>query len=387
MSPENDPDSMKRNLRRVALASGGILAVILIVGSYTRFVEAHDVKSWTREEEIPTVALVSPAASGKGQALVLPGTLQAFYDAQLYSRVPGYVQAWYKDIGAHVRKGDLLATIDTPELDQQISQARADVGAAVAAQKLSGTTAERWQSLLPLDAVSKQDAEEKEEDFASKSGAAKAAQANLDRLLAMKQFARIVAPFDGVVTRRTADIGGLVNGGPSSNGNPLFAVADIEHLRLYVNVPQSYSAQIVPGMNVSLTVPEYPGKTFSAKLLSTSNAISAHSSTLLVELEVDNNVGLLKPGDYAQVSMGLPRGQNATLQLPASALIFRAEGLQVATVDRNDHVVMKNVAIGTDLGTEVTIASGLNGNDRVVNNPPDSLATGDKVRIGTGNGV
>jgi len=383
MSPENDPDAIRRSLKRIAVIGGGVLAVILLAGTYTRLVQASAVKSWTGEEDIPTVALVSPAASGKGQALVLPGTLQAFYDAQLYSRVPGYVHAWYKDIGAHVRKGELLATIDTPELDQQISQARADLSAAVAAQKLSGTTAERWQSLLPLDAVSKQDAEEKQEDFASKTSAAKAAQANLDRLLAMKEFAHIVAPFDGVVTKRTADIGALVNGGPSANGNPLFAVADVGHLRLYVNVPQSYSAQIAPGMAVSLTVPEYPDKVFAAKLLSTSNAISAQSSTLLVELEVDNSSGLLKPGDYAQVSMGLPQGRT-TLQLPASALIFRAGGLKVATVAPDNRVVLKNVSIGTDFGTAVTIASGLSGKERVVNNPPDSLSTGDRVRIGTG---
>jgi RND family efflux transporter MFP subunit len=329
------------------------------------------------------VSLVSPSASGKGQALALPGTLQAFYDAQIYSRVPGYVHGWYKDIGARVKKGDLLATIDTPELDQQISQAHADVGAAVAAQKLSGTTAQRWESLLPLDAVSKQDAEEKEEDFASKTGAAKAAQANLDRLQAMKDFSRIVAPFDGVVTKRTADIGALVNAGPAPNGDPLFAVADISNLRVYVDVPQSYSAQIVPGMAVSLTVPEYPGKTFPAKLVSTSDAISAQSSTLLVEFEVDNSAGLLKPGDYALVSMGLPKGAEASLRLPASALLFRAAGLQVATLAPGGRIVMKPITIGTDMGTQVTVATGLTANDRVVNNPPDSLTTGDKVRVGT----
>ena len=188
---------------------------------------------------------------------------------KLYSRVPGYVHAWYKDIGAHVKKGDLLATIDTPELDQQISQARADLGAAIAAQKLSGTTAQRWESLLPLDAVSKQDVEEKDEDLASKTGAAKAAQANLDRLLAMKDFARIVAPFDGVVTRRTADIGALVNARPRLQwrsavcGGGHHAICDV-----YVNVPQSYSAQIVPGMTVSLTVPEYPGQDFPGETCS-----------------------------------------------------------------------------------------------------------------------
>jgi multidrug efflux system membrane fusion protein len=382
MSPANDADSMRRNLRRAGVAGACLLAVILLFGIYTRFVEASDLKSWTSEEDVPTVAVISPITNGKAQALVLPGTLQAFYDAQLYSRVPGYVHAWYRDIGAHVKKGDLLATIDTPELDQQISQARADVSAAAAAQKLSGTTAQRWESLLPLDAVSKQDAEEKEEDLAGKTGAAKAAQANLDRLRAMKEFARIVAPFDGVVTKRSADIGALVNGGPASNGNPLFAVSDIDHLRVYVDVPQSYSAQILPGTTVSLTVPEFPDKTFAAKLLSTSNAISAQSSTLLVEFEVDNQDALLKPGDYAQVSMSMPQG-NAALRLPASALMFRASGLQVATIGSDKRILMKRISIGTDLGTQVTIASGLNVKDRVVNNPPDSLSTGDKVRIGT----
>jgi multidrug efflux system membrane fusion protein len=383
MSLANDPNSMRRNLRRAGIAGAGLLTAILLFGLYTRYVEASGLKNWTSEEDIPTVALITPIANGKAPSLVLPGALQAFYDAQIYSRVPGYVHAWYKDIGAHVKKGDLLATIDTPELDQQISQARADVGAAIAAQKLSGTTAQRWESLLPLDAVSKQDAEEKEEDLASKTGAVKAAEANLDRLLAMKEFARIVAPFDGVVTKRTADIGALVNGGPASNGNPLFAVSDIGHLRVYVDVPQSYSAQIVPGTTVSLTVPEYSDKTFAAKLLSTSNAISTQSSTLLVEFEVDNNDSLLKPGDYAQVSMSLPQG-NAALRLPASALMFRASGLQVATIGNDNHILMKRISIGTDLGTQVTIASGLSEKDRIVNNPPDSLATGDKVRIGTG---
>lgn len=382
MSPASDQNGMIRNLKRGAVIAGCVLVAVLLFGFYTRFVQASDIKTWTREEEVPTVSLVSPTISGKGQALTLPGTLEAYYDAKIYSRVPGYVKSWTKDIGAHVKKGDLLATIDTPELDQQITQARADLGTAVAAQKLSGVTAQRWESLLPLDAVSKQDVEEKDEDLATKTGAVKAAQANLDRLQAMKEFARIAAPFDGVVTRRTADIGALVNAGPASNGEPLFAVADIHALRLYVNVPQSYSAEIVPGMTVSLNVPEYPGRTFPAKLVSTSNAISAQSSTLLVEFEADNADGLLKPGDFAQVSMGMPAGA-AMLRLPSSALMFRAAGLQVATLGRDARIVMKPITIGTDLGTQVIVASGLSSKDRVVDNPPDSLAAGERVRIGS----
>jgi RND family efflux transporter MFP subunit len=382
MSPENNPDLM-RNLRRGAIVAGGVAAVILAAGFYTRHVEASNLKTWTREAAIPTVDLIFPSASEKGQSLALPGTLQAFYDARIYSRVPGYVKFWYKDIGAHVKSGELLAIIDTPELDQQIAQARAALGAAEAAEKLSGTTAKRWESLLPLDAVSKQDVEEKDEDLASKAGAAKAAKADLERLQAMKGFARITAPFDGVVTRRTADIGALVNAGPASSGDPLFAVADMHLLRLYVNVPQSYSAQIVPGMTVSLSVPEYPGKTFPARLVSTSGAISAQSSTLLVEFEADNKDGLLKPGEFAQVSMGLP-ATASKLRLPASALIFRAAGLQVATVTQDRRVVMKPIALAADLGTQVIVQSGLSAKDRVVVDPPDSLSAGDKVRIGSG---
>jgi RND family efflux transporter MFP subunit len=372
---------MKRNLRRAGFAAAGVLGAVLLIGAYTRFVEADDLKTWTSEAQIPTVALISPAAGGAGHALVLPGTMQAYHDARLYSRVPGYVHAWYKDIGARVKKGDVLASIDTPELDQQISQARADLGAAVSAQKLSASTAERWNSLLPLDAVSKQDAEDKDQDLASKTGAAKAAQANLDRLLAMKAFAQIVAPFDGIVTRRTADVGALVSAGPASNGEPLFAVADMHALRVYVNVPQSYSAQITPGVKVSLSVPEYPGRSFPAKLESSSGAINSQSGTLLVQFSVDNSAGLLKPGGFANVSIDLP-GQNRALRLPASALMFRAEGLRVATVGPHGQIVMKPITIQTDLGTQVIVASGLSREDRVIDNPPDSLANGDSVRVG-----
>ena len=377
MSPPNDPELM-RKLKRGGLIGAIVLGVVLVAGASLRLVEAHALKTWTREAEVPTVSLIAPSAGGKGQSLSLPGSLAAWNDAKLYARVPGYVKGWYRDIGAHVRKGELLAVIDTPELDQQIAQARADLGAAQSAAKLSSVTAQRWNSLLPLDAVSKQDVEEKNQDLASKAGAAKAQQANLDRLLAMKAFARITAPFDGVVTRRTADIGQLVSS--ASSGDPLFTVADMHALRVYVNVPQSYSAQIVPGMTVSLSLPEYPGRVFSAKLLSTSNAISSQNASLQVEFQAGNPQGLLKPGAFVQVAMGLPSAGGA-LRLPASALMFRAAGLQVATLGEGDRVKMKSITIGTDLGTSVIVASGLNPRDRVIDNPPDSLANGDVVRV------
>lgn len=376
MSPQSDPE-LARRLKHGGIVAACVLGAILLIGGGVRLVEAEQIKTWTRAAEVPTVALVAPVAGGEGHALVLPGALAAWYDARIYARVPGYVKTWTRDIGARVKQGELLAVIDTPELDQQIAQARADLGAAVSAQKMSAATAERWKSLLPLDAVSKQDAEEKEQDLASKGGAAKAAKANLDRLLAMKGFARITAPFDGVVTRRTADIGQLVT--TSSSGDPLFAVADTHALRVYVNVPQAYSAQIAPGMTVSLTVPEYPGKVFPARLVGNANSINSQNASLQVEFDADNRDGRLKPGAFAQVSMSLPG--SAALRLPASALMFRAEGLQVATIGADERVRMKPISIGTDLGTQVVVDSGIDAHDRVVDNPPDSLSNGDRVRV------
>jgi membrane fusion protein, multidrug efflux system len=382
MSPQNDSaqsgKDVTRNLKRAAIAAGCVLGVIVAIGAYTRLSQASSVGSWTREEDIPTVTLVSPSASGKNQAMVFPGTLQAYDDANIYSRVPGYVHAWYQDIGAHVKKDQLLATVDTPDLDQQIASARANLNVSIAAQKLALVTAQRWEDLLKQGAVARQDADTKEEALESANATVKASQASLDQLLTEKNFARIVAPFDGIVTKRTIDVGALVNNTLPTTPDPLFTVSDVHELRLYVNVPQNYSADIAPGMAVTMSVPEYPGRSFPAKLVSNANAINSQSS-LLVEFEVDNSGGLLKPGEYAQVSLGLP-SSHSMLQLPASALMFKAAGLEVATVRGDNRVLMKPITIATDLGTQVIVSSGLSAGDRVVNNPPDSLATGDKVR-------
>jgi RND family efflux transporter MFP subunit len=375
LSPENND---KRNLWRFAIGGVLILLLILGAGAYSRFSEASDLREWTRKVRIPTVTLIYPQGVGHGQPVMLPGTLQAYYSARIYSRVSGYLRVWHKDIGARVRKGDLLAVINTPELDQQIAQARADLGAATSAEKLSEITARRWLELQRQDAVASQDVDVKRADLATKTDARRAAQAGLDRLLAMKGFARIIAPFDGVVTQRSADIGALV--GDSGGGDPLFTVADMHALRLYVNVPQSYSALIAPGTEVSLTVPEYPGRVFQAKLVSSSGAISTQSSALLVQFDADNRLGLLKPGGFAQVSLAIPHGASS-LRLPVSALMFRATGLRVATLGFGSRVVMKPITIAADLGTEVVIASGLAPRDQVINNPPDSLEDGDLVRV------
>ena len=367
------------------MIAGGVAAVVVIVGLISRAHDAAEVRTWTATQAIPAVSLVSPAPQSAGAALVLPGALQAFYNAPIYARVPGYVHGWYVDIGARVKTGQLLATIDTPELDQQLIQARADLASAEANVQLARITAGRWTKLLAKDAVSKQESDEKTGDLATKSALVNAAKANVDRLVALKSFARIVAPFDGVVTARKIDIGALVNAGATAAPNSeLFDVAKIDELRLYVHVPQNYSSRIHAGSTATLTVPEYPGRKFVAILNTTANAISDNSGTLLVELLVNNQDGLLKDGDYAQVTFTL-EGQAAggvpTLELPSSALLFRREGTQAAVVGPDNHVRLRAVTVGRDLGPTIEIAAGLTTADRVIDNPPDSISEGELVRV------
>lgn len=369
-----------RRLRLAGLIGGAVALTIVAGGLASRYFVGRAVASWTEDQSVPTVATVLPELSHGANSLVLPGTLQAFYNAQIYARVPGYLHAWYRDIGAPVHKGDVLAVIDTPELDQQIEQAKADLANAIAARDLSATTAKRWTSLLTLDAVSKQEAEEKTSDLEAKTALVAAAKANLDRLQDLKGFAKIVAPFDGIVTNRSVDVGALINAGAESNGAPLFTVADIHSIRVYVSVPQSYSAEIRPGVTASLSLPEYPGKTFSATLDASANAISEKSNALLVEFLADNTQGQLKPGGYAEVTIRVPARRNV-MTVPASALIFDQNGLHVATVQPDDRIAMKPIKVARDLGTVVEIDAGLKPNDRIVDNPPDSLANGDRVRL------
>ncbi|HEX4080447.1 MAG TPA: efflux RND transporter periplasmic adaptor subunit [Rhizomicrobium sp.] len=370
----------KRWLRLAGIVAAGVAAVIVVSGIVTRLQADRAVRKWTSAQAIQTVSVLIPSRSRGSKTLVLPATLDAFYDAPIYARVPGYLRIWYKDIGAKVHKGDVLAIIDTPELDQQLDQAKAQLVNALAAEKLSQSTADRWTSLLALDAVSKQEEEDKTADLAVKQAEVTAARANLDRLVALKGFARITAPFDGVVTSRSVDIGALIDAGAGSDGTPLFSVQDVHQMRVYVDVPQEYSAQIRSGVTATLTVPEYPGRVFSATLDSTSHAIDYKSNALLVELLANNPDDALKPGEFTRVRLDLPAG-GGQLEVPASALIFRAHGLEVATVLPNHRVLMKPVTIAVDLGTKVEIGTGLSLSDRVIDNPPDSIATGDPVRL------
>jgi RND family efflux transporter MFP subunit len=371
---------MLKRVRRAGVVVLGIAVVIVANGAWVRLQAHNEQTSWSLGQAIPNVSVVHPTGAVGDSTLTLPGNLQAFYSARIYARVSGYVRQWYKDIGAVVHQGDVLAEIDTPELDQQIEQARADLANTEAAQALSKTTAARWSNLLAVDAVSKQEADEKTGDLAAKNAQVNAAKANVVRLQSMKAFARITAPFDGVVTERTTDIGALVNAGAGSAASSLFTVADMRKIRVYVRVPQNYSAQIHAHMTAKVSLPEYPGETFTAKLVSTSNAISDQSNTLLVQLEAANTNGKLKPGEYAEVSFGLPAG-DSLLSVPVSALMFRSDGLQVAVVGKDNRAVMKPIQIAEDLGSRVEVSSGLDASDNVIDNPPDSLAPGDAVRV------
>ena len=375
----------RRTLTIAAIVAACIAGLIVVTGIISRLHDTARLKSWTSAQAIPVVSAITPTAESDGQALSLPGTLLAFYNAPIYARVSGYVRAWYQDIGARVKAGQVLATIDTPDLDQQLVQARADLASAKAAVQLAAITSQRWSRLLTQDAVSRQESDEKSGDLAVKTAQANAAQANVDRLLALKAFSRIVAPFDGVVTARKTDIGALINAGAGATTNSeLFNVAKVDRLRLYVSVPQVDSALIRPGVAVSLTVPQSPGKTFPATLLTNSNAVSDRTGTLLVELLVDNTAGLLHAGDFAQVDFQLPSDASRggqTVRIPSSALLFRKSGAEAAVVGPDDRVVLRRVTVGRDLGSSLEITSGLTPADRVIDSPPDSIASGELVRL------
>jgi RND family efflux transporter MFP subunit len=369
----------QRWLKPAGAAGLAVALIIVIVGLVSRGMAGQALKARTDNEAVPTVAVIAPQAATGVQTLVLPGSVQAFYDAQIHARVSGYLKHWYTDVGAPVKAGQVLADIDTPELDQQLIQARANLGTAMASQKLAQTTATRWSSLLADDAVSRQEADEKSSDLAVKQSLVEASRAEVQRIEALEAFKKITAPFDGVVTGRTTDIGALIAAG-APNDPGLFTVSDVHRLRIYVKAPQAYAADLHTGMSASLAVSEHPGQTFAATLVTTTGAVSDQSGTMLVELQIDNPDGALKPGDYAQVSFALPPAPGL-IRLPASALMFRQTGMAVAILGPNDRVTMKPITIARDLGATVEVASGLSPSDRVIDSPPDSLADGERVRV------
>lgn len=325
-----------------------------------------------------TVATVKPTQAKAGEELVLPGSVQAWSDAPVYARTSGYVRRWLVDIGAPVKAGQLLAEIDAPEVDEQWRQAQAQVNTAQANASLADTTATRWKELFARGLTARQEVDNHDGDLKAKQADLAASQANLARLRQLTAFKRIVAPFDGVVTARNVDVGTLINAG-AGGSQELFHVAAVDKLRIYVQVPQAYAGLIAPGLTAELHMADRPGEKFAAKVVSTSNALEGANRTLLTQLEFDNAQRHLLPGVYADVHFKLPVRDNS-LSVPANTLLFRAEGLQVATLGADNRVLLKGITLGRDFGSTVEVAEGLSAADTVVLNPPDSLANGQAVQ-------
>jgi RND family efflux transporter MFP subunit len=387
MPPETAPASnvvTRRGLYLTGTFVTAVAALVVVMGLTTRKMADAKLSEWTEAQAVPVVSIATPDTRGRKTTLDLPGRLEAYTQAQIYARVSGYLKEWKADIGTPVKAGDLLAEIDAPDLDQQIMQAEANLASAQANSKLSDATLSRGQQLIPSGAVSKQDLDQRAADAANKEGLAKSAQANLDRLRVLESYKRITAPFDGLVTARTTDVGALINAG--GGGPPLFVVSDTSRLRLYVNIPQNFVPSIRVGTKARMTVPEYPGKDFFATVEASAQAVDVSSGTTRMLLVVDNPAGKLMTGDFANVSFDLPHPEVA-VNVPASALIFDKSGLRIATVDSTNHAVLKTVTISRDLGRVVEIGSGLTAQDRVIDSPPDGIASGDQVRLGGSPGL
>jgi RND family efflux transporter MFP subunit len=367
-------------LKRVGIGAAVVALGIVAVGTASRMNATNELKTVAAQASIPTVSVVAPAASGANGGLVLPGNVQAYNSAPIYARTNGYVSRWLADIGDHVRAGQTLAILDAPEVDQQLAQAQADYQTAVANQQLAATTAKRWSTMLSQDAVSRQEADEKSGDLAAKSALSNAALANVRRLKALQGFTRLVAPFDGVVTSRSAQIGALIVSGTAAS-QPLFTVSDVKRMRIYVRVPQGSSAALHPGTAATLSLPEYPNRNFTATLTRSAQAVDAQSGAVLVELQADNPDGALKPGAYAQVSFDAAAGHGNSVSLPGSAILYGNDGPTVAIVNANGIVTVKPVTIARDEGSNVVIAGGIAPADQVIDSPPDSIRTGDHVRV------
>jgi RND family efflux transporter MFP subunit len=329
------------------------------------------------ELSTPTVRTTKPTPGSSAEQLVLPGSVRAYYEALILARTSGYVRSWLTDIGARVKKGQLLAEIDTPEVDEQLRQARADLAVAQANFQFAQTTDERWRALLATDSVSRQSADSAAGDASAKKAALASAEANVARLGNIESFKHVLAPFDGVVTSRNTDIGALINAG---QGNALFSVADMRKLRVYVLVPQLYAAELAPGVIADLSFPERPGKVYPAQVVRTAAAIDPNSRTLQVELLEDNTSGELFPGAYVQVHFKFAHGIE-TLRVPANSVLFRSTDLQVAVVGADHRVTLKSITTGRDFGTSLEVLTGLAPGDDLIVDPPDSIEGGTLVQI------
>jgi len=389
----NPPPNKARWVAGIALV---VALAIAIAGILVRRHNESEVTQWTNDAAVPIVATVTPKQGVSGQQISLPGDIEAWYEAPIYARVSGYLKAWYFDFGAHVTKGQLLAEIDAPDLDAQLAAAKAKLASAEAQVKVreaernfADTTYARWRD-SPKGVVSEQETESKKAEFGSAAARynASLAEANVnrsqvDQLTALEAFKRIVAPFDGIVTQRNTDVGALINAGSGvggGSGPQLFKVADVHEMRVFVQVPQEMSANMRAGLTATLSLPQYPDKTFEALVSTTSEAINKTSRTLLVELHANNTDNLLQPGTFSQVRFNLADSPG-TLRIPTSALIFRENGAQVAILGPGNKVEIKPVKLGRNLGTEFEVLNGLAMTDTVINSPPDSLSEGEVVKV------
>jgi RND family efflux transporter MFP subunit len=389
MSAEPSLQAPKTVSRRGLAAAGAIAAVVVLVvvvgGVWSRNSSEARLKEATERLALPTVGVVMPSRQGNKSSLDLPGRLEAYARAPIYARVSGFLKTWYVDIGGSVKAGQLLAEIEAPDLDQQLMQAKGALASAEAAEALSKVTAQRWTTLGQTNTLSKQAVDEKTGDLSVKEANVKAAKANVERLEVLAAFKKVTAPFDGVVTARSTDVGNLINA-DSSTGAALFVVSDMRKLRLSINVPQNYVPSVPIAAKVDITVPEYPGKIYKGSVEASSRAVDAASGTTRMQVVVDNVAGELMPGAFANTRIELPEAMQS-LSIPSSALIFGQNGLRVATVDANSKVTLKFVKIARDLGQVIEIATGIDAQDRIIESPPDGLSDGDEVRVVKGPGA
>lgn len=364
-----------------ALRAGIALAVLAtIAGISVRAYDYHRVVKWTDAQVVPSVQVITPDVGGVADGMTLPGHLDAWISAPIHARVGGYLKRWDHDIGSQVAANETLATIDTPELDQQFEQAKANLARAKANARLAALTDKRWKNLLASNSVSRQEADEKAGEAEAAEANVQAAQADMDRIAALEAFKHVTAPFAGTVTARHTDIGDLISANDS--GPALFTVADTSRMRLYVDVPQGYASAIKPGMSVQLDVPDHPGQQFTGHLIGNAGAVNQASGTVLAQFEVDNTGNALMPGAYAEVHLPTDNGGHI-ITVPATVLLFRAQGPQVAVLGADNKTELRKVHIALDLGDHLQIDQGLKPGDRIIDHPPDSLMQGDQVMVAT----
>ena len=379
----NDPGAPAAKKSSFFLVLTLIVIALVVVGAFLMFQRRAEYKALADNTEalaVPTVAVIHPTAQTGDENLVLPGTLMAYIESPIYARANGYLKMWYHDIGSRVSKGELLADIETPEIDQQLSQARADLATSQANVHLSEITAARYSELLKTDGVSKQEVDNANGDLAAKRAIVESAQANVRRLEELKSFQRVEAPFSGVITHRNTDIGMLINAGNGGSSQQLFFLAQTDPMRVYVNVPEAYAASIHPGIGAYLELTQFPGQKFQGRVVRTAEAIDLSTRTLLTEVDVPNKSAQLLPGGYAQVHL-LVKVTAQRLQVPVNALLFRSEGLRAVVIDANHRTRLQSLTIGRDYGTSLEVLNGLKPDDWIVLNPPDSLEDGQAVHV------